>query len=262
MFKPQKRCVFCDGTPATKSHIWPDWLGSLLPKAAHHVVNVGEVETFVSEAEGPVPLTQVRQGRTGARKPRNTCVQCNGGWMSRIEQANKPILSALILGKPALLQPIDQWLLASLLCLITIRLEFTDPQMQAVPPDDHRTLMTTGTVPFDTWRIWIARYEDRVHPEDHWTGHFGMQLVTDPAFAIRPHKCNTQVTTMVMGNFLAHLASSTVAPIPEGYHGVNLTRIWPPASLDIETRCMASLNRFETTDLHESLARSFRAVTS
>jgi hypothetical protein len=41
------------------------------------------------------------------------------------------------------------------------------------------TLMTTETVPLNTWKIWIARYEDHESPEDHWSGHLGMQLVSD-----------------------------------------------------------------------------------
>jgi hypothetical protein len=262
MSKPQKKCVFCGGTPATKSHIWPDWIGSLpLHKPNHHMVHVGKLETFETSAEGPASQTIIRQGRAGARKPRNTCVTCNGGWMSKIEQAAKPTLSALILGEPVLLGPADQALLSSLLCLIAIRVEFTEPQMQAVPAEDRRILMTTGNVPPHTWKIWIARYHDDVNPEDHWTGHLGMQVVSDPTHTFRPHKCNTQVTTMVMGKFLAHLVSSTVMALPGGYSDVQLTRIWPTSGLDkIDSREMGTLNRFDATDLHESLARSLKAV--
>jgi len=105
-------------------------------------------------------------------------------------------MSALIAGKPALLTTTDQWLLSAVLCLITIRLEFTDPQMQGVPADERRFLMERGHTPFDTWRIWIAKY-DGENPEDHWSRHFGMQVVSSVDEISRPHKCNTQVTTMV-----------------------------------------------------------------
>jgi hypothetical protein len=234
--------------------------GLPLHKPTHHVAHVGKLETFESKAEGPASQTIIRQGRAGARKPRNTCLECNGGWMSRLEQANMPTLTALILGRPALLRPADQWLLSSLLCLINIRMEFTNPEMQGVPAEDRKTLMTTGNVPLHTWKIWIARYHDDVDLEDHWTGQLGMQIVSDPAHNFRPHKCNTQVTTMVMGNFLAHLVSSTVYPVPAGYSDVNLTRIWPTASFDIDSEYMETLNRSEATDLHESLARSLKAI--
>jgi hypothetical protein len=130
MSKPQKRCVFCDGTPATKGHIWPEWLDTYLPpKASHHVETVGEILTFKYEGARPARREKIRQGHSGSRKPRNTCLMCNTGWMSRLEQANIYTLSRLVTGKPCLLTPFDQWLLASLFCLITIPLEFTDLEM-------------------------------------------------------------------------------------------------------------------------------------
>jgi hypothetical protein len=260
MSQPQKRCVFCGQTPATKSHIWPDWLGSLpLHKATRHEVNVGKLETFVSQADGPAPQTIIRQGRAGARKPRNVCLACNGGWMSRLEQLNKPALTALIIGKSIVLRPVDQWWLASMLGLITIRMEFTDPQMQGVPLNDRETLMKTGAVPLDTWKIWIARYDD-LDTDDFWTGHLGMQVVSSPREIFRPHKCNTQVTTMVIGKLMAHVASSSVMSVPDGYSGVELAKIWPVGKFDICSLSLPSLDRLEAIHLHESWAQSIKPV--
>ena len=102
-----------------------------------------------------------------------------------------------------------------------------DLEMQGVPVADRRQLMSTGYPPFDTWRIWIARF-DGANPEDRWSRHLGMQMVSSPDEIFRPHKCNTQVTTMVIGELCAHLVSSSVMRIPSGYTGVELTAIWPP----------------------------------
>jgi hypothetical protein len=260
MSKPQKRCAFCGGTPATKGHIWPEWFSRYLPpKASHHIDSVGELVTFSSSAEGPTPLTKIRQGPAGSRKPRNTCLSCNGGWMSRLEQANMNQMGALVLGKPTLLRTIDQWLLSSLLCLITIRLEFTDPQMQAVPVQDRRALMKTGAPPHDTWRIWIANYAGD-NPEDHWTRHLGMQLVSSPNEVSRPHKCNAQTTTIVIGKLCAHIASSSVVPVPLGYTGIELANIWPDCHIDLDSGFLPTLTDAEVVHLHESWAASFRAV--
>jgi hypothetical protein len=260
MAKPQKRCVFCGGTPATKGHIWPEWFDRYLPeKASHHQELVGEILTFESKADGPTPRKITRQGHAGSRKPRNTCTKCNGGWMSRLEQSNIVRMSALILGQPVLLTPMDQWLLSALLCLITIRLEFTDLEMQGVPAADRRQLMSTGYPPFDTWRIWIARFSG-ANPEDHWSRHFGMQVVSSPNEIFRPHKCNTQVTTMVIGELCAHLVSSSVMPVPRGYTGIELTNIWPPSDFDIDSRAIPFLNDAEIVHLHESFAASIKTA--
>jgi hypothetical protein len=119
--------------------------------------------------------------------------------------------------------------------------------------------MEAGHAPFDTWRIWIARYAGE-YPEDHWTRHFGMQVVSSPSQMFRPPKCNTQVTTMVIGRLCAHLVSSSVMPVPIGYDGVRLTTIWPAGQFHIDTRALPALSETEVVHLHESLAASMRTI--
>jgi len=261
MSKPQKRCVFCEGVPATKGHIWPEWFGRYLPpKASHHQETVGEILTFESKADGPARRESIRQGHVGSRKPRNTCAKCNAGWMSRIEQSNIPVVSRLITGKPTILRPMDQWLLASLVCLITIRLEFIDREMQGVPVKDRHTLATTCSPPLDgSWRIWIANYSGE-YPNDNWSRHFGLQVVSSPEQMLRPHKCNTQITTMVIGRLCMHLVSSSAMPIPLGYSGIKLTNIWPPHKFDIDSRFLPTLDEVEVVHLHEALPASMQTV--
>jgi hypothetical protein len=220
---------------------------------------VGEILTFEPKAAGPAPYKITRQGHAGSRKPRNTCIKCNGGWMSRLEQSNMARMSSLILGKPVLLTTMDQWLLSALLCLITIRLEFTDLEMQGVPVEDRRQLMFTGHPPFDSWRIWIAKFGG-ANPEDHWSRHFGMQVVSSPNEIFRPHKCNTQVTTMVIGELCVHLVSSSAMPVPRGYSGVVLTSLWPPSNFDIDSRLIPFLDDADVVHLHESFAASIKTV--
>jgi hypothetical protein len=220
---------------------------------------VGEILTFDYKGDGPDRREIVRQGHAGSRKPRNTCGNCNGGWMSRLEQANIATLSRLIVGKATLLTPMDQWILASLICLITIRVEFTDVELQGVPPEDRLTLMTSGGPPLDTWRIWIANYGGE-HPEDHWSRHFGLQVVSSPNNMPRPHKCNAQVTTMVFGHLCIHAVSSSAMHIPRGYHGVRLLEIWPPNDMNIDSSFLPVLNEAEVVHLHEALPASMKAV--
>ncbi|MGY4428494.1 hypothetical protein ACVWWO_000971 [Bradyrhizobium sp. F1.13.1] len=219
----------------------------------------GEILTFKYEGAGPARREKLRQGHTGSRKPRNTCLKCNGGWMSRLEQANIYTLSRLITGKSCLITPIDQWLLASLFCLITIRLEFTDVQMQGVPREDRFTLMLRGHPPFKTWRIWIAQYIG-ANPEDHWGRHFGLQMVSSPDDAPRPHKCNTQVTTMVIGKLCFHAVSSSVMGVPQGYEGVDIHQIWPTSNFDIDSRSLPVLDEAQVIHLHEALPASLKVV--
>src|ERR1700722_18221747 len=99
MSKPATICAFCCERGATKSHIWPDWLKNILPQAAtHHERIIGNMETFQSRSLAPAFQREVREGRVGGRKPRNTCKKCNGGWMREIEEATMSFMPSLLLG--------------------------------------------------------------------------------------------------------------------------------------------------------------------
>lgn len=101
---------------------------------------------------------------------------------------------------------------------------------------------------------------DGEHPEDHWSRHFGLRVVSSPDEVYGPHKCNTQITTMVIGKLCMHLVSSSVMPVPKGYSGVSLANIWPPSQYDIDSRFLPTLNEAEVVHLHESLPASMKTV--
>jgi len=108
----RKTCVFCGGFNLSKEHVWPDWASKVLtdnPSPAHHEWHntYSDKGTVVKES-GMRP----RQGSTFTKKIRVVCKTCNNGWMSRLENATKPILLPLIQGEPALLDREQQTLLA------------------------------------------------------------------------------------------------------------------------------------------------------
>src|SRR3982074_3142447 len=124
MSKPAGKCVFCGDTGLTHGHICPRWLQRILPSnATHHEQIVGEMHTFTPQVAGPPFRRQVHQGRVGSRKPRNTCKECNRGWMSRIEDAARNATISMILGNGFILTTFEQRLLASFLCLVSMRIE-------------------------------------------------------------------------------------------------------------------------------------------
>jgi hypothetical protein len=259
MSKPAGKCVFCAGTGLSKGHIWPDWFRKVLSlDAEQHLEISGEIRTFVPKMK-VVPYAQkLRQGHAGSRKPRNTCRTCNGGWMSRLEAAAIPGMTPLLLGQPAVLRTIDQRIIAALLCLITIRVEFADLATLAVPPED-RTWIKEHLLPPMSWRIWIARY-DGSQSGQHWCRHHGMSIVSSPDESGGSYQCNTQVTTMVIGQLCAHLFSSTALPDFAGYEGVRLTQIWPPSNFDIQTRLLANLSDDAVVSLSEALVREMSPI--
>ena len=100
-------CIFCGSTPLTKEHLWPDWL--------RRKVELGQ--PFEHRIEDEIDGVEARDV-TFMTPPfkqvvKAVCGGCNGGWMSAIEAAAKPILLDLIYARGRMLDPDDQRRLAT-----------------------------------------------------------------------------------------------------------------------------------------------------
>jgi hypothetical protein len=240
----------------TKSHIWPDWFKTILPPTAtHHERIIGKFETFGAERprfKAPAFQRKLRQGRVGGRKPRNTCVKCNGGWMREIEEATMPFMRGLLLGHlPFLLPSFNQRLLASLLCLVSMRVAASSETKQAIPQADRDWLRHRYEPPAN-WRIWIARHRGPDHMDERFAP---MHISGSPDVETGLEYCNSQVSTFVVGKLCAHLFSSTVWSRFDGYEGIELASIWPPSQLDIEMGAAPVVEQALIPWLHEAIGR-------
>jgi hypothetical protein len=268
MSKPAGKCVFCGETGVTKSHIWPDWLDAYLPpRAENYLQTVGEVNTFLPTMRRPAIERRVGRGDARAKKPRNVCRSCNGGWMSQIESNAKEALIPLLQGLPFandaaahrfMLNAWGQRAIASLLCLITMRVEYTHMATQAATDQDRRWIRETLEPP-PMWKVWIARYVGDA-PGAHWCRHYGLQLVSSPDELVPHHVCDTQATTYVMGQLCAHVFGSTTIPTFEGYTGQGLCCLWPLTGWDIDCRFLPAIKDKGVLSLSEALAREIPAI--
>jgi hypothetical protein len=256
MSKPQTRCVFCGEPGATKGHVWPKWFGKILPPATtHHEQEIGKFYTFAPTVAGPAHKVTLRQGPARSRKPRNTCLNCNNGWMSGIESFSIPFATPLILNTGrTIMPPFGQRALAALLGLIATRFEFT-ATTRAVSQED-RNWLRINREPSHRWRIWIANYGGE-KPEDHWAKSYAMQLESLATDDVGPDKCNVYVATLVIGQLCAHLFYSHVIDLEGfgGYEGITLGRIWPPGRFDLDTGSLPSVSDNDVLQLHEAFAR-------
>ena len=252
MSKPAGRCVFCGGSGLTKGHVWPDWLDKVLPKTAtHHEQETGQFNTFKTTVPGPKHSVRIEQGHARTRKPRNTCMRCNGGWMSVIEASARPCGTRLILDSPQLMDLSDQTAISSLLTLIAMRLEFLG-DMRAIS-DRERERLRTHREPTDNWKIWISAFRGN-DGDQHWSRTYAAQLETKPTDKVGPEHCNVRVTTLVIGKLCAHLFYSPIIDF-QGYAGIDLTQIWPRRHLYEDTSQLSLLNGKDTLFLHEAFAR-------
>src|SRR5215218_10390193 len=105
-------------------------------------------------------------------------------------------------------------------------LEFTDPRSAAIPKED-REYLKAYREPIPGWRIWLAPYADRrTYGLDCWHNSFMTLSRGTPTEVAKRSAFNTTVTTMVIGELVAHLYRSTALAEHPGYKGVNLTQIW------------------------------------
>jgi hypothetical protein len=250
------KCLFC-GEPGrrTKSHIWPEWSQQVVStKATHYELLIGKTaETFETKALGPDKFYKRKPGSAVKRQPRNTCESCNSGWMRRIEEAARPAITKLMLGHDFILETLNQRLVASFLCLVSMRLEGSG-EMRTIHQSD-REKIRREFVPGSSWWIAITRYQDD-DPHDYWSGYWGMQISeSSQPKAVNIKDCNTQVSTILAGKMCAHMFSSTVWYGFRGYQGAALTQLWPPTRFDIATGAMPYIDNKGLPWLHEAVAR-------
>jgi hypothetical protein len=86
-------CVFCGGAGLTREHVLPDWL----TRAGIVSFESATTHTRFDSHDNPVERLSIPES-PGQRKVRRFCATCNGGWMSRLETATEPVLTALITG--------------------------------------------------------------------------------------------------------------------------------------------------------------------
>lgn len=198
--RPQGKCAFCGNPGITKAHIFPEWLQPFNPATgdAHEEIT-GRFETFESSALMAPYSIRIRQGSTGSRKVRKVCGKCNSGWMSSIEERCKPIVVNLLNGEDIALNLDSQKLLAAWLSLIAMTHELLKVLTPAIPHTD-REYLRANQEPPPRWRIWLARYPGR-RWHDHVLRWNGLWLSASGNENIDRPKCNTQVTTLVIGRF-------------------------------------------------------------
>lgn len=164
-----------------------------------------------------------------------------------------PFLGHLLKAESFLLGLAEQQMLAALLCLVSMRIEAAwRDGPRAIPQSDRDWLMENPEPP-SGWKIWIARY---VGPQRMDQRHTPMQLASSPDVVKGIERCNTQVTSLIVGQFYAHLFSSTVWKNFSGYQGADLVQLWPLSQRGINTQFFPVIFEQEIPWLHETIVRT------
>lgn len=233
-------CIFCDkdhtdGHKLSGEHLWPQWIKKILPIGPENrhsslPISYGRV----GDAVFIEPDYIQRTGNAAGRKIKVPCTQCNNGWMSRIENEARPILTPLIVGDNATISTEDQKKIAAWAALRTIIIEFDDPSTIAVSPTMRKQIAKDGE-PDSNWDVWIGTLRKA---ENRNFVHHGAAaappitlLFADPKTMAK----NTQTTAIILGR-LYLLTFSTFMPavrdvlkIPAG-SAAALRKVWPAQS--------------------------------
>lgn len=127
-----------------RQHVWPRWLRDAVPWGR-------ELDTHVRHDS---ERTIVHQAPPFTRTVRAVCqVECNGGWMSQLENAAKAPLLAMILGEDRILDEPMQRLIAFWALQTTLVFQCAD-RMKWVPASHYDELYAGRAIPKTTlpWR--------------------------------------------------------------------------------------------------------------
>jgi hypothetical protein len=212
-----RQCLFCTRTVDSAEHIWSDWILKDLKLSEPIRINIAKRPGVWKEG----PEIRVKC----------VCQRCNNGWMSDLENENKPHVGAMIHDEPTTLEPWQQKLLARWAVLKAIVIESANRLRTPFYTASERTGLTPPSpfLPIET-RVWIGRLSAKAF-------HAGG---TDAWGEIEkiPKALHASITTIVVGHLviqvqtvrtLAMFSGTDVRLLQckPGAWDVSLSDIWP-----------------------------------
>lgn len=130
--------------------VWPPTVGDTSSLTYHY-----QTENFFGKAEESRSKER-RGGPFQSRTVKIACANCNNGWMSRIDDAAKPILQRMLNTELMLLDRQNQKILAAWLAKLTVSNEFT-AKSQTVSEEHRLHLKDKNECP-SGWVVMVGRY--------------------------------------------------------------------------------------------------------
>jgi hypothetical protein len=215
--KQAERCIFCGAAGTTKEHVLPQWLRGVLP-------------------EGRTTTPYLRMTDQGYRNAwtdrainhqvKAVCRKCNGGWMSQLEQATKPLVARMAAGKQVELGPEDQKTVAAWATKVSIMYQYRRIPPEPERPERLKWLLERHEPPPHTF-VWLARCGDHVlswHNSGIWS-------VTRDSTGTR---ASGFISTTCVGELVFQVWAHNEIPELEVKSKEPLDiRIWPPSGVTL-----------------------------
>jgi hypothetical protein len=136
----------------SREHVMPQWMGGLFPD----LTEVDYVRAF-GTASGEYD-EHTRSGRPFDQTVKDFCIQCNTGWMSRLEVAAAPILGPLIQGESRSLTALDQEMVAIWAIKTVLTAGPTNLGGEPFASEETYRWFGANQIPLPGSLVWIGRY--------------------------------------------------------------------------------------------------------
>ena len=164
--KPPRKCIFCNGGPISKEHIWPDWMRNYLPAGqGSQIIQRSDPRASVVRLHlGPLN----RKGDARSQKLKVVCAPCNNGWMSILQARTKDVLLPLLLRDTHEIGEQHLEMLATWATMFTMVYEtcYENPEQRATT-SQQRALFKMEQKPPQYWMFWCAPFDGRTSPVAH-----------------------------------------------------------------------------------------------
>jgi hypothetical protein len=192
-----RTCAFCGETARlTGEHVFGNWLsriGLQLDPVAHRT----GWPNLIGRDVGVTPPFR--------RTVRDVCGQCNHGWMSRLEDAAKRVLTPCILGESGRIELADHGAIASWFektALIAMLVSSEDERAAGygLPPEEYHTLydQRAAMAPLPASQVWAGHYSGDQRLASIWV----TPLVVATAGLPEPELPHGYAMTLLLGELL------------------------------------------------------------
>ena len=146
-----KLCIFCSSRANSDEHAWPNWLLKILKR---HPEDSTTIETMHDHQ-----LPRQWGGVDAAIKLKCVCEKtCNNGWMHKLEDRTKPILSPMIKDNPMKLTGVQQRTIVEWIVKTAMVFDIAKPDKYIFYDKVERSSFREHLIPPSNNAIWIARY--------------------------------------------------------------------------------------------------------
>lgn len=176
-------CIYCGRNGSlSREHVFPDWMNDVL--ATKTDVSFDMIEQNLVK-DGVHRETRKSRGHV---RQKIVCESCNNGWLSRIDNDSKKIVSALIKDeKNQIIGLSEATLVTSLSAKMAINSDFMVPNDSAIS-EACRTAFYANRTPSDFWHIWIGRHKGAKFSRT--IDRFSLRISDDPE-TVYPIRKNT-----------------------------------------------------------------------